>query len=108
MDRKPAWVRPLVAAVFALAVAFAGATRAAAEDAAVSGVVNVNTASVEELQLLPGVGEARARAIVDMRTKKGGFKSVDELVEVKGIGPSGLEKLRPHLTVTGKTTARSE
>jgi competence protein ComEA len=108
MDRQHGWVRPLVAAAFALAVALGGATGALAEEPAARGVVNLNTASVEELQLLPGVGEARARAIVEMRTKKGGFKSVDELVEVKGIGPEGLEKLRPHVTLTGKTTARSE
>jgi competence protein ComEA len=71
-----------------------------------TGVVNVNTASAEELQLLPGVGEARARAIVDARRKRGGFRRVEELVEVKGIGDALLERLRPFLAVSGETTAQ--
>jgi competence protein ComEA len=69
------------------------------------GVVNVNTASADELQLLPGIGEARAAAIVDIRKARGGFKSVDELTEVKGIGDAMLENLRPHVVLQGKTTA---
>ena len=59
------------------------------------GVVNVNTASAEELSLLPGVGPARARAIVELRQQRGGFKRVEDLLEVKGIGDASLAKLRP-------------
>lgn len=70
-----------------------------------SGVVNVNTASAQELQLLPGVGESRAAAIVATRKARGGFRRVEELVEVKGIGDAMLERLRPFLSVSGKTTA---
>jgi comEA protein len=70
------------------------------------GVVNINTASAEELQQLPGVGSVRATAILATRKERGGFKSVDELMEVKGIGPSMLEKLRPRVTLKGRTTAR--
>lgn len=80
---------------------------AASARAALAGVVNINTASAEELQLLPGVGRARADAILTTRKERGGFKSIDELVEVKGIGSSMLERLRPHVTLKGKTTARS-
>ena len=94
----PAWL-------LALGLALA----AGAEDShKLQGVVNVNTASVQELQLLPGVGEARARAIVDLRKQRGGLKSLDELRDVKGIGDASLEKLRPHLSLDGKTTARLE
>jgi competence protein ComEA len=71
-------------------------------------VVNVNTASVEELQLLPGIGEARARALVELRKRRGGFKSLDELKEVKGIGDASLERMRPYLRLQGRTTARIE
>jgi competence protein ComEA len=92
------------AAVATLVVAAAGAEEARK----LQGVVNVNTASVEELQLLPGVGEARARAIVDLRKQRGGLKSLDDLRDVKGIGDSSLERLRPHVAFDGKTTAHLE
>ena len=71
-----------------------------------SGVVNLNTASSEQLQVLPGIGESRAVAIVALRKDRGGFKSVDELLDVKGIGSTMLESLRAHLTLSGKTTAK--
>jgi competence protein ComEA len=74
--------------------------------ASIDGVVNLNTATPEELQLLPGVGEVRAVAIVARRKERGGFKNVDELLDVKGIGEAMLERMRPFVTLTGKTTAR--
>jgi len=79
-----------------------GATAAATEKppatvASAPPAVNVNTATLDQLTALPGIGEKRAQAILDMRKEKGGFKSVDELSEVKGIGPANLEKLRPYL-----------
>jgi len=88
-----------------LALAFALAAPALGAGT-LSGVVNVNTASAEELQLLPGVGESRAQAIVHARAARGGFQQVEELVEVKGIGERLLERLRPFVAVDGKTTAR--
>jgi competence protein ComEA len=84
----------------------AGAATAATRSSALDGVVNINTASSEELQLLPGVGKVRADAIVARRQEKGGFKSVDDLKEVKGIGDSMLDRMRPHVSLKGKTTAR--
>ncbi len=101
-------MRIVRAVVPALVVAL-GVAAAGAEDARkLQGVVNVNTASVEELQLLPGVGEARARAIVDLRKQRGGFKSLGDLSDVKGIGEASLERLRPHVAFDGKTTAHLE
>lgn len=73
-----------------------------------AGVVNVNTATVEELEQLPGIGASRARALVEAREQRGGFGSIDELVEVKGIGEASLARLRPHLTTEGPTTAQVE
>ena len=91
----------------ALAVSLAASAVAAADSKPTfTGVVNVNTASSEQLQLLPGIGEARARAIVSMRKQNGGFKSLEQLTEVKGIGDAMLDRLRPHLSLNGKTTAR--
>jgi competence ComEA-like helix-hairpin-helix protein len=58
--------------------------------------VNINTADVEELQRLPRVGPATAEKILELRAKLGGrFKSVEELGQVKGIGPKTLENIRP-------------
>jgi competence protein ComEA len=82
------------------------AAKPATSTASLSGVVNVNTATPDQLQLLPGVGEARAGAIVALRKQQGGFKNVEDLLAVKGIGESMLERMRPFVTVTGKTTAR--
>lgn len=90
-----------------LAIALASAAQAV-DAPPVTGVVNVNTASVEELQLLPGIGEARARALVELRKRRGGFKSLEELKEVKGIGDASLERMRPYVRLQGKTTARIE
>ncbi len=70
------------------------------------GVVNINTASVEELELLPGIGETRARAVVALRERRGGFRSIDELKQVKGIGDAGLERIRPFVRLEGETSAR--
>jgi competence protein ComEA len=61
--------------------------------------VNVNTATVEELQAVKGIGEKIAAAIVAYRKEHGPFKSLDELVHVKGIGEKTLEKIRGHLTL---------
>jgi competence protein ComEA len=61
--------------------------------------VNLNAASVEELDTLPDVGPVTAQAIVDYRTEHGGFASVDELLDIQGIGEKTLEKIAPRVTV---------
>jgi len=73
-----------------------------------SGVVNVNTATADQLMVLPGIGEVRARAILEMREARGGFESIDELEDVKGIGAKALDRLRANLTLDGRTTLSSE
>ena len=91
----------------ALALTVLLATAGLAEEK-ITGVVNVNTASAAELEMLPGIGASRAKALIEAREAKGGFKSLDDLLAVKGIGEASLAKLRPHLTLEGKTTARPE
>ena len=66
--------------------------------------VNINTATEAELETLNGIGPAKAKAIVDYRKKQGGFKSIDELENVEGIGSKTLSNLHKDLTLTGKTT----
>jgi competence protein ComEA len=61
--------------------------------------INLNTATVQQLDALPGVGPATAAAIVAWRDAKGKFSSVDQLAEIDGIGPSRLKKLRPLVRV---------
>jgi len=61
--------------------------------------VNLNRASVDELQTLPGVGPVLAQRMVDWRKAHGRYRAVDDLQEVKGIGKKRLEQLRPLVTV---------
>ncbi|TMA36297.1 MAG: helix-hairpin-helix domain-containing protein [Deltaproteobacteria bacterium] len=94
------------ALALAALLVFSGAPAFAEEK--ITGVVNVNTASAAELEMLPGIGASRAKALIEAREAKGGFKSLDDLLAVKGIGEASLAKLRPHLTLEGKTTAKPE
>jgi competence protein ComEA len=61
--------------------------------------LNLNTATKEELIALPGIGPAKAQAILDYRKANGAFKTVEELKDIKGIGAKRFEKLKPELTV---------
>src|SRR6476620_7927202 len=67
-------------------------------------VVNINTATKEELTTIKGIGDKRAQEIIDYRKKNGDFKSVDELEKVPGIGPGTMKQIRSQVTVSGKTT----
>ena len=69
--------------------------------------VNLNTATKEELVALPGIGPAKAQAILDYRAQHGGFKSVEELKDVKGIGAKRFERMKGELTIT-KAAARAQ
>ena len=61
--------------------------------------VNLNTASKDELVALPGIGPAKAQAIIDYRKTHGAFRTVEELKDVKGIGAKRYEKLKGEVTV---------
>lgn len=83
-----------------LVVAVAGADEAQPSQ---RGVVNVNTATSEQLQLLPGIGPALAERIIAFREANGPFEKADELVAVRGIGEKSLTKLRPYVVTSGTT-----
>ncbi|MCE5275889.1 MAG: helix-hairpin-helix domain-containing protein [Syntrophaceae bacterium] len=68
------------------------------------GVINVNTATVEQLKLLPSLNDTIAKNIVAYRKSNGPFKSMDDLVKVKGVTRTLLDDIRPFLALEGKTT----
>ena len=69
------------------------------EKEAESGLVNLNTASAEELMTLTGVGEAKARAILDYREEHGGFQKPEDLMEIPGIKEGVFQKIKDQITV---------
>jgi len=71
-------------------------------------LININSAGASELQQVPGIGPATAEKILQTRKSYGSFKTVDDLLAIRGIGPKRLEKMRKYLTVgkaAGKATA---
>jgi comEA protein len=78
------------------------AAKAAAPAAA---SVNLNSATQAQLETLPGVGAATAKRIIEYRQKSGGFKKVEELMNVKGIGEKAFLKLKPYITVASAGAA---
>jgi competence protein ComEA len=72
----------------------------------VSSPLNLNTATAAELQALPGVGASTAKLIIEHRQKNGGFKKIEELMNIKGIGEKSFLKLKPMVTVGSEKPER--
>ena len=68
--------------------------------------VDLNQATVEQLERLPGIGPSTAKAIVQFREKSGPFERVEDLRAIRGISGNKLEKLRPHVTVGSRSRVR--
>lgn len=97
-------VKPIVAICLAACLGMMAATAKAATQ--LSGTLNINTATVEQFTMLPGIGAAKATAIVTLRDAqpKKQFASVAELATVKGIGPKLLKNIEPYVRINGTTT----
>ena len=87
-------MKKLLVVLFAC-FAFAGLSFAAE-------TVDLNTATQAQLETVKGIGPAKAKAIIDYRTKNGPFKSVDDLDKVSGFGKKSVDKIRSQVTATGK------
>lgn len=102
------FIRLALAACLALAVLHAAipAVTAAPAPEALDGVINLNTATEDQLVLLPRVGETVARRIIAFRDEHGPFQRAEDLMNVRGIGEKVFDRLKPHLAVEGETTLR--
>jgi competence protein ComEA len=69
--------------------------------------INLNTATPAQLESLPGIGPRTAERIVEYRQKNGGFKKVEDLMNVRGVGEKNFLKLKPLITVTPQKTDRA-
>ncbi len=101
MTRRSFW---FLGAVLVLAVAvlslLPGTARGAASQTPVPNEkVNINTAGVDDLVALPGIGKAYAERIVEYRQKNGPFKRVEDILNVRGIGEKTFERIKDRLTI---------
>jgi competence protein ComEA len=81
--------------------------RGSSTKAVAAGPVNLNTATAAQLEALPGIGARTAALIVEYRQKNGGFKKIEELMNVRGVGEKSFLKLKPLITVTPPKTDRA-
>jgi competence ComEA-like helix-hairpin-helix protein len=85
--------------VYVCAILLLALTTVAAQKKLPAHPIELNTATIEQLQELPEIGPATAKAIIQFRDKSGPFKRVEDLLAIHGISKARLEKLRPYVTV---------
>jgi competence protein ComEA len=73
---------------------------------AITGKLNINTATAEQIALLPGIGEAKAKAILDYKTTNGNFKKIDDLQNIKGIKEKKVAQIKDYIIFEGETTLK--
>jgi comEA protein len=94
------WIRCF--AVVALMVGLLGGSTVWGDHHEATAKVNINTADATALEGLPGVGPAKAKAIVEYRSQNGPFKAVSDLEKVSGVGPKIVDRLKEKVTVGGE------
>lgn len=93
--------------IFAFALALVWAAPSHADDASAK-KIDINSASMKELQTLPQIGAAVAQRIVDYREKHGKFSKIEEIMKVKGIGEKTFLKIKPLITVGQESKTKKE
>jgi competence protein ComEA len=94
----------LLVATLAVVPLHAEAEGQASQGSKPATLVNLNTATAPQLETLPGIGPKTAAAIIEYRQKNGGFKKIEELMNIKGIGEKAFLKIRELITVTPPKT----
>ncbi len=89
------------------ATAVAALQTAPAAQTAAKPTLNLNAATVDQLETLPGIGRKTAERIIEYRTKNGGFKRIEDLMNVKGIGEKSFLKLKPLVSVPPLKTEKA-
>ncbi len=92
---------------FVCALIFASAAMAAKKKPLPTHPINLNTATLEQLEELPGIGPVTAKSIIDFRTKSGPFKRTEDLLAVPRISKKRFQKIAPYVTVTPAKSERN-
>ncbi|MCF6156581.1 MAG: ComEA family DNA-binding protein [Candidatus Brocadia sp.] len=99
--------KSFVTAVLMLVIGFICQARICFSAVVIEGKVNINTATEDQIALLPGIGPKLATEIVNYRTNNGNFKAIDDIKKVGGVGDKKFEKVKNFVAVEGDNTIKS-